>query len=797
MNKTARLILLALIALTPLSCERESFRGDTPEGKDGIVLNFRCANPKTKAGTDGIRDGEIDWNENLIATLDLFFYPEGGTGSNCVLHKRFSPNESDGDATVTTYTTDEFVSGTLVPTSANSFWVYAIANYPGTIVADESNLSGTSVAALKNLALDCNFAAVIDAQHPHRQNSFVMDGLTQVTGVEKDNRLVAKGSGTLRRVAAKISVQLKIADRVEIDKQREENDIVIDYKEKWEPMISGLQLYIENAVRNTTMEAKPVDNPVYFSYTGNRMYFTKSTDPEYADFPYLTDPTYVYPQRWEYASHESPTVEPTLKLVLPWRRLEDAANHVTATQKQFYYKIIIPDDPRETVTDTTYLRNFVRNNWYRFKMNVAMLGSETDEAAVLVPGTYYVVDWQDKDVVIKQAVIGAARFLSMEPKEYTLYNVPDLNMLYTSSHPVAMNLTKGGTTTSITATRIYYGTETAGSSYAGGTIRTAGANHEDYPNGQKYIEYSEAQRKALNGGQDWLRVNGEYITFYHELNNDLSAEEYLDNSPYIIRFDLCHADHFDDAVYKQSIKIVQNPALYVSCQTSNGYVFVNGTGPAGTGTGNTTVTNFGSLAGRGGINDSGDNTNPRQYTVEVTVLPADVDYIIGDPRVDGSTAVVTNVNNLNADANYRPASTDARNIIAPKILIASSYGKTTALTYDYARGRCAAYQENGYPAGRWRLPTKAEVTYLITLSENGIIPVLFTADSDKDSGGYTCADGVVFPLGNGVVDYCTTAEASSYNSGRHYPRCVYDLWYWGDEKDSSHMTSWGGFQTTE
>ena len=357
MKKIFILLFIALACALATSCEREKFEG--PEGDGGIVLNFRCANPESRAGTNGVRDGENAWNENLISTLDLFFYPEDGTGNNCVLHKHFSPNESDGDATVTTYTTDEFVTGTLVPTSRNSFWVYAVANYPGTLIENENDLSGTSVAALKTTQLNCNFAAASG----HLQSSFVMDGLAQVTGVQKENRLVAKGSVTLRRVASKITVQLHIADQVAVPKTREENEVHINYDELWEPMINGLQMYIENGVRNTTLAAKPVDNPIYFSYTGNRMYFDRSTDAADANYPFVTDPTYVYPQRWEYASKESPTLEPTLKLILPWRRIADPDNHVTATQKQFYYKIIIPDDPRPAVADTTYLRNFVRNTW--------------------------------------------------------------------------------------------------------------------------------------------------------------------------------------------------------------------------------------------------------------------------------------------------------------------------------------------------------------------------------------------------------------------------------------------------
>ena len=797
MKTISRIILIALTAAAPLSCTREGWFGSHGDERSGIQLNVRCAGPETRGGNNGVMDGENNWNENLISTLDLLYYPEGGTGSDCVMHRHFSGlNESDGDATVTTSTTDEMVSGTLVPTSNNSFWVYIIANYPGTIVADESDLSGTSVADLKALSLNCDFSAASG----HLQSSFVMDGLAQVTGVEKEKRLVAKGSVMLRRVAAKITVQLKIANRVAIPKHREENDVIIDYDELWEPMISGLQMYIENGVRNTTMAGKPVDNPIYFSYTGNRMYFTESNAQENAQYPYLTDPTYVYPQRWEYASKDSPTKEPTLKLILPWRRLEDEVNHVTATQKQFYYKIIIPDDPRPAVQDTTYLRNFVRNNWYHFKMNVAMLGSETDETAVSVEGTYFVVDWQDKDVVVKEAVIGAARFLSMEPNEYVLNNVPDLDMLYTSSHPVALNTTKGGSVLDITATRIYFGSLAANASYAGGTIKTASAGHADYESGQKYIEYSAAQRAALNNGEEWLKVDGDYIKFYHELNNNLSAGNSLDTSPYIIRFNVYHADHAEDAIYKQAVKITQNPALYISVESSNKYVFINGTGGAA----NTTTTNvsdsngngIGSIPGRSSINDSGDNTNSHQYTVKVTVLPPDVDYIIGDPRTDGSTAIVSNLTGLNSTANYRPASQDARNIIAPIIKVASSCGKTGSLTYQYAQERCAAYQENGYPAGRWCLPTMAEVKYLITLSENSIIPTLFTPDTDMTTGAYWCADGVVYPLGLGAVIYLPTAEAESYNT-KNYPRCVYDVWYWGDEKDESHLTSWGGYQTTK
>ena len=798
MKKFRSILALALFFVMPLSCLQESgIRTEDPDG-EGIVLDIRCLDPQTRAGMNGERDGESDWNENLLSTLDVFFYPEGKTGQDAVLHRRFTPGEADGDASVTTYTTDEFVSGTLAPGTNTSFWVYVVANYPGTLVADETNLSGTSVPSLKALPLSCDFSAPAD----HKQSDFVMDGLSQITGIQKDKRLVAKGLVKLRRLASKISVQLNIKDTVQVTRVKVVEDEEVVYKEVWEPMLNGIQMYIENGVSNTTLSGKPSESPVYFSYKNNRLSFTKSTDSKYADFPWLTDPTYVYPQHWTYASKTSPTIEPSIKLILPWRRRNDSAHNVTATQKQFYYKVIIPDDTRADVADTTYLRNFVQNNWYRFKLNVGILGSETDEASIQVNGHYYVLEWQDKEVVIKHAVIGQARFLSVEPKEYELNNVPDVDMLFTSSHPAALTKVKGGAELDITATKAYYGTQNAGTTYGGGTVRVAAAGNADYAEGQKYIEYSADQRKALNGGEDWLKVEGTYVKYYHVLNNDYNAGASFDCAPYIVRYNLYHADHVEENIYKQSVKITQYPAMYIKSEMSNGYVYVNGTTSSNTneatGYDNSNPRqSLGSIAKRNDINDSGGNTNPRQYTVFVTVLPSDSNFVIGDTRVDGSSAVVSNLTGLNTNANYRPSADDARYTIAPIMKIASSYGKTGALTYENARKRCAAYQENGYPAGRWRLPTMAEVFYLITLSQKGVIPALFTPDENLSAGGYWCADGVVYPLNSGAVEYLPTAQAASYHSGTNWPRCVYDVWYWGEDQDSSHLTSWGGFQTTK
>ena len=114
-----------------------------------------------------------------------------------------------------------------------------------------------------------------------------------------------------------------------------------------------------------------------------------------------------------------------------------------------------------------------------------------------------------------------------------------------------------------------------------------------------------------------------------------------------------------------------------------------------------------------------------------------------------------------------------QNVIAPAFKIASSWGvvNSGSLTYETAKRRCASYQENGYPAGRWRVPTEAEIQYIVSLSDRGVIPVLFGGDYYASSGRYYDNDS-------------SPAGFRDDSWGGHVVRCVYDVWYWGNEKMS-------------
>ena len=213
----------------------------------------------------------------------------------------------------------------------------------------------------------------------------------------------------------------------------------------------------------------------------------------------------------------------------------------------------------------------------------------------------------------------------------------------------------------------------------------------------------------------------------------------------------------------------------------------------------------------------------------VSVLPENyqpanmgVDAIIGDPRggslPNNNLGYGGNGNNgsrvYNVQSNYNATSHNKQNVIAPQIRVASSWGATIYITdYDRAEERCAAYQENGYPAGRWRIPTVAEIDFLIKLSNNQYIPALFTTTRQRAYGNnnnrpyyYSSywTNGPAMYAGKPFTDQGNTRPyvdgrgtpsenwrdsdgnysllSNGSNYFRTHVRCVYDQWYWGEEK---------------
>ena len=105
------------------------------------------------------------------------------------------------------------------------------------------------------------------------------------------------------------------------------------------------------------------------------------------------------------------------------------------------------------------------------------------------------------------------------------------------------------------------------------------------------------------------------------------------------------------------------------------------------------------------------------------------------------------------------------------------------LTRENARRRCAALQENGYPAGRWRLPTMGELMFFKMLQNRNVIPVIFPKDGNEYRALWTAQSLVKFEKDNSDVRLYYPNDGMDHK----WVRCVYDDWYWVKDDGSADI----------
>ena len=783
------IVLLVLSIWVFSSCVKEE--GVSIEERSGISLKLVCSehNPGTKSGKDGEKDGEDPYNENSIKTIDYFFYQDGKTNENSVLHKRENVNAS-GSYTLDITVDASIVNSVLFANHKNKCFVAVIVNYPEQI--DHSSSENTTLEDIMNKTVITAFKE--SAQSPIQDN-FVMFGTATVDLINRTDKIVATPEVNLERVASKITVDLHVKSPV-VTKQ----DIKVgtttyhDVEQTWVPDLSdfsNLKIYLVNAVKRAIVSGESSSlvfgEADYFKYSSETNFTNRTTTHDSKTY-FVSPPFYTYPQTWE----SNAATEPFIKIVLPWTRQaggienpehpdpEDPEHWIKTWDdktKQYYYRVILPN-----------IEGFKKNNWYHLILDLEVLGSETDDKTVDITAKYYVVDWAKAEV---DADIKSARYLSVSQTRHYMYNTTELKIPYVSSNPCS--------------------------------IVNVSVKQYDFKN-RDSIDYSSVAK------DNWVKLGeNNTIVINHDLNNDINSSSF-DVAPYEYKFTIRHSDTPGGDPYYSVIKVTQYPAMYIEQEQSNGFAYVKGVdnasnnGPIwdgqGTGVGTRPTRHetggwwsddwyydvdglkrsMGSMANRDGVNGQGDNNNQYQYTIHVTVLPEGFTSSIGDPR-----APATTLSGLPDCSNYRPTDENTEDIIAPVFKIASSYGKTNAMTYDGARKRCAAYQENGYPAGRWRLPTKAEIEYLVTLSKKDKIPTLFGSEDDTGywAAGYSFYVAYLLDFkdvsdSNITIHYNTHVPGYTVDSKEYfvYTRCVYDVWYWDDGQDTQNLTSWGGYQTT-
>ena len=754
--------LLAIFCFVVVSCTEEVSVPDY--SKDHIVLNV-FNSPMTKA----VGDSDTDY-ERQLNRLDCFFYVKDKTDQPCVYYHKAEVNDL-GSATIPFFVNDLvlkeiFPSGSLCD-------VFVIANLPGNPTF-EAKTPETTVQALGEYVLD-----MTDGEYDVIGKPFVMTGSARVQKGKNSN---ATADIKLARVASKVTMTVKVPKSIEVENSDGSKvtmlPILVD-NEGNEPLKTSFRY---GTTKSYLSKAFPDDPNNYINTDKIPYTLSETTDSHYV---FICDvPFYTYARSWEKGSDNAAYVT----FEMPWGVDEDNDGEADS-YRTYYYQILVNAKDR----------NFEPNTYYDMVVTVGVLGSTVEALPEeLEDLSYYVLDWTEETngTGDRQEDVEIEKFNYLEvPQTYIeMDNVKEVAIRYTASHKIGVEFdTKGGKSVEGLSNPTTYS-----ALYI--------SNGSGTPAAQQITNITLGNFTDNNKG---------LLTFNYELSSDIYSPAYV----FITIWLDVDSDgvHDSDEILTQDVKIVMYPAIYiVGDNSATRSIFINGNYGRATNTGYLTI------AGKQVGNAVGQDASTYMHVISISAFNKDnykfaynndknkdTEYIIGDPRVRSSNKFnvpdldtttpqanatgwirATDVNGIVRNLqHYYPTSTEANSyqVIAPKFRIASKLGGYSKSDPDGAALRCASYQEHGFPAGRWRLPTTAEVLYIIELQRLGKIQQLFYGNTTYFSATdrVTTDNNNNYTLQKGVG----TAQASV--------RCVYDEWYWGSEREALENDTYpGGYQFT-
>lgn len=705
-----------------VSCSEDVEQMDT--------ANSRSFTMELSAGED-TEAGDNTLNENKIANVSVFFFRD--ENASCTYLKR---NLSMGsDNTINIEINNSAVEG-------KSCIVYVVTNYTSNKTNEE--LQQMTLAQIKSLVISTTFQTDDKAE-----SSFVMQGQT-----ESPIEVISGGNGGrihLKRVASKIVLVPKVA-----------NEVVtggITYK----PDLAKMEVDLVNVANVATLEGGALPEGEEQKFTNaHRTY--KPTQ-EGSEEAYAHIPLYSYPNKW--ADVEGAT-ETYLNFRIPWYYTKDN----TQLSTNYYYRVAIGSGKLES------------NKLYHITADIQVLGSIDPEDTHEVEATYKISEWKRVDI---PADINRYKYLELETNFVEMKNESRVDVGFSSSTEATAKLVEVRFW-DYSVTDYYENVVTNEEPPKPSDNVPTPPNKDDYgmfwflnpkywEANSKYEEDLKIYNEAKDKYDTWLKyfgnkeylinIYGQTLTFEHPLEADTRV-------PYTYIIEVTNKDGLTE-----QLTIVQYPPIYIEGESNQANGGQNRFVYGQISEGNVNDDNRNSIGSVAHYED-GSNHNPNQYTIYVTVLDETSNYVIGDPRQTIATSLSGLNNKQGGLKSYHPTKDgdEVRDMISPAFKIASSWGQTTSTNYTQLQKRCAAYQENGYPAGRWRIPTEAEIKFVIELSDQGYIPELFDGDYYASSGRY-------YESGKGF------SEMPDKN-GSHAVRCIYDVWYWSNDKIADPNTfTWG------
>lgn len=768
-------------------CDRSRDDIKQPDS-DCITLNVDIPFAGTRAGSDVL-------NEFTVKSLHLFFYAAEG-------------HDDDTSAAIYDVTIDgEFVysrhitlslpdnalkEGGLFGPASDRCYVYAVAN------VDESRLTSTTVSGLKATVVDSDF------DKTRVQDSFAMDGFAELS-LNRADRIVS-GTVTLQRAAAKLTLAVNLPDTIEVEQKivspldGSEQIVRTTYHSRADRM----HVWIANGVAQSRLNtpALPADEDALYS---NEIYATENVgsaftpDDSQPKYKYVQSvPFYSYPNRWD---SFSPRGNCFLTLEIPWWYTDEqdkVQNIVT------YYRLSVQPE-----------RYYIeRNTHYDMRVTIGRLGGVSVQQPVdMLFDWNYSMQW---NVHTLPTDIKEIRYLLLNNNDFStamdaycfeMANSTSLSIPYNTSHPVEIE----------SVHLVWHDFKNDRDR----DITLAKTGNYTYSDCSAYRPATNFAGIEVDPVKGTLNIRRDLLHISWSNRATLTANDAINAYTFTIK--LRHTDApANEPSARATVVVTQTPAIYITSQlTGSGTRFINKLNTSysnnnrkGYVTDNDPWNNINSTRRRywlGSYHDenSGFINNKNTYVLTISKFATNDNYIIADPR----SRDIDNLNETGVSASavaawsmqdnsrqlqyYYPADDNAAKVrfIAPQIRVASQWGVTYQISRRAAQRRCASYQENGRPAGRWRLPTAAEIEYICRLSNKQYIPYLF--GTEGSTANYWCASGGVDVNNSTTNPSVTVVETGTDDNERRAVRCVYDEWYWkADTLTNKRQFTWGDRRRT-
>lgn len=817
------LILIALTGITAISCSDEICPGSPDADSEYLTLHLKSVSRSSRSAERPLDDSN---NEDLIENARVFLLPSSADAAvPVIVSEPFSLNQNE-EADVKVRFDRDLIPDLFV--NGSEAYAYVIANLPTDKV---SELEGKKLGELKAITIESDFAKNADQSSFVMDGGITIvkeENGSLMTILGKDNSPVY-----LTRAAAKIALNVKIAPAVEDAYGVTWEPTGVGNMNVY--ITNGLKKSAVTPSSYTPEFPTDYFSTSLGDENAPARGFTEKTDETSTDedktYYAQQRAFYTYPNSWTDDSEQMTYLTLSIQFtngegsfrtcyyMVPVVAKETSLTRNVSYTVNINVKILGSTKPTEP---TTVEASYRAIDWGQEDVNVSI----NDYRYLVLDQTEYTINNESSIAIPFYSSHETVIKYDLDELNYYLYNTTAAGI---EKEMTVDNTVRNNSTTTVlpdsTGRSVKMFSDWIVNDVDPSTnTRTLNFHHELYQwtpqkstAGGRYTNLSAGTNG--NGGTGFgpytseANANGQLNLITRYVLNNTNTPSYC---AYKMTITIVHKDKIgkpDETRYTKKIVITQYPAIYIQTTQNfyggsdrnvrtpeRGNMYVNGNQQYfATDQWDYTWSNRWYVAY--GLGGTSANANPNQYVVAITNLSAGSDYVIGDPRVktpnnltnnftgtapaDGwaNAPAITDGTNGNVDdvptnkyrklTNYYPTDDDKNkmNVVAPKIRVASSYGVAGKPTYANAQRRCASYQEMAYPAGRWRIPTKGEIEYIMKLSVDNKIPVLFTSGTN-----YWSAEG---PITATLNDNGKLKDPANYNNNTTSGiRCVYDEWYW-------------------